>query len=185
MRFPFCGSMLPLAAAFAAAALAADPPPPEASEKLVKHLGAGAVDHIRRIESAEVFRVGKVADKDNTGAVGLREARGEGKALTAEQTERLRAVLLNPDTYLKGDSKGTTAAVGYRCKVKDGGTVEVSGCLSKGNVQIVVRDAAGKVVKQGDARGFRDDKAAPFRALAAELFPDDADVQKYKPKPAP
>lgn len=183
--------LLPSPALFLIAALsvaAADPPAPEAAEKLTKFLGNGTVDHIKRIESAEVFRVGKLADKDAKDVVGLRVIQGESKALTAEQTERLRAALLNPDTYLRGDSKGTTAAVGFRCKVKDGGTVEVSGCVSKGNVQVVVRDAAGKVIKQGDVRGFRDDKSAPFRALAAELFPDDADIQKYKPaaeKPAP
>ena len=94
------------------------------------------------------------------------------------------AALLADDTYLKSDSKGTTknAGIGFRGKTKDGSIVEVSYCLVKGNVFLRVVDSTGKVLKYGDCRGFRDDKQAPLRSLAAEAFPDDAEVQKHKPK---
>ena len=160
---------------------AADSVQPSPSERLVKHLGKPAVDLIPLIESAEVFRCvdrGAAADAPK---VGLRPVQGDGKQLTKEQTARLVALLLADDTYFCGDSKGTATGVAFRAKAKDGATIEVSACVSKGNMQIVVTDAAGKVLKSGDVRGFRDDKAAPMRALASELFPDDKEVQKYKP----
>lgn len=160
---------------------AADPP---VSEKVLKHLGKPAAETILRIETAQVFRAGKVTEVFQD-AVGLRVVTDKGKPLTPEQVTRLTSVLLADETYFRNDSKGTTAAVAFRARAKDGANVEVSGCLAKGNVQIVVTDATGQVLKKGDVRGFRDDKASPFRALAAELFPDDPDVQKYKPTKRP
>lgn len=159
-------------------------PPPQPTEKVRKHLGEKAVDLLLRAESAEAVRVGKLdaAKAGADGTVAGREVAGKPVAVGKDALARLAAALLSEDTYFRADSKGTTVGVGYRLRTGRGETVEVSCCLAKGNVWIVVKDADGKVVAQGDRRGFRDDRSSPMRIIAAELFPDDADVQKHKPK---
>ncbi len=178
-------SALTLTVSLIGLVLAADPPVPSA--KTVQHVGGEkVVALIRGIESVEAFRVGPVekgeaAEPDK--AVAGRTVSGKPVAMPKEFAAKLTAALLAEETYFKSDSKGTSTGVAFRGKVKDGGTVEVSFCVSKGNVFLRVLDPSGKVLKSGDCRGFRDDKQAPLRALAAEAFPDDADVQKFKPKP--
>jgi len=169
------------------------PPEPSADAKRIIG-GDKVVALIREIESVEAFRVGSVEDFKKGETAGADEAvagrvivaKGVGVAMPKEFAPKLIAALLADDTYLKSDSKGTTknAGIGFRGKTKDGSIVEVSYCLVKGNVFLRVVDSTGKVLKYGDCRGFRDDKQAPLRSLAAEAFPDDAEVQKHKPKPA-
>ncbi|MFO0824550.1 MAG: hypothetical protein U0792_15770 [Gemmataceae bacterium] len=184
-------SAIVLSAAVFNIVFAAEPPAPSA--KTVQHIGGEkVVALIRGIESVEAFRVGPVEDykkgetADADKAVAGRTVTGKPVQLPKEFAAKLSAALLADNTYWKGDSKGTgkNTGIAFRAKVKDGGTVEVSFCLQKGNVFLRVLDANGKVLKYGDCRGFRDDKQAPLRELAAEAFPDDADVQKFKPKPA-
>lgn len=183
-------SGLVLSLSLAAVVLAGDPPEP--SPKTAQLVGGEkVVALLRGIETVEAFRVGSVEDykKGETAeadkAVAGRTVVGKPVAMPKEFAAKLSAALLSDQTYWKGDSKGTgkNTGIAFRGKSKDGGVVEVSFCLQKGNVFLRVLDPSGKVVKYGDCRGFREDKQAPLRALAAEAFPDDAEVQKFKPKP--
>ena len=161
--------------------------PPEPSEKVRSFLGAEAVDYLRRAVSAEAFRVGPLAgEKAGTDAtVGGREVVGKAVPVGRETLSRLVAALLSDDTYFRQDSKGTKAGVGYRIRTDRGETVEVSCCLYKGNVWMVVKDAEGKVLAKGDRKGFRNHPESPMRAIAVELFPDDEELLKYGPPPVP
>lgn len=164
---------------------AAEPPDPSAKAKQLIG-GDKVVALIREIESVEAFRVGSAGDPKADDLVAGRKVLGKPVALPKEFAAKLTAALLADNTYLKSDSKGTgkNTGVAFRAKTAGGGVVEVSFCLQKGNVHLRVADAKGDVLKAGDCRGFRDDPQAPLRALAAEAFPDDADVQKFKPMPA-
>lgn len=151
----------------------------EPTEKVAKHLGKAAIDFLQRAEKVEAFRVG---DGDSTqpgaeGRIAYRKIVGEPVAVRKDTMARLVAALLSEDTYFRADSKGTKTAVGYRIWTDKKECVEVSCCLVKGNICIVVKDVDGKVIVHGDRRGFRDDRASPMRFIAAELFPDDKDVQ--------
>ncbi len=166
----------------AATAVAADKTEP--SEKVRKYIGNQAVEYLLRVERVEAFRVGNL-DADKAGrseTVGGRAVSGEPVVVDRATANKLVAALLADDTYFRGDSKGTKTGVGYRIWTDKKECVEVSCCLTKGNVWIVVKDADGKVVAKGDRRGFRDDPASPMRAIAAEIFPNDGDVQKLRPK---
>ncbi|MBA4187140.1 MAG: hypothetical protein C0467_03895 [Planctomycetaceae bacterium] len=185
-----CVPAFALSALLTGGTLAADPPEPTAKTKQIVG-GEKVVALIRAIESVEAFRVGSVEDykKGETAepdkAVAGRTITGKPVAMPKAFASKLADTLLYEGTYFKGDSKGTgmNTGVAFRGKTKDGGVVEVSFCVSKGNVFIRVLDPTGKLIKYGDCRGFRDDKLAPLRALAAEAFPDETEIQKYKPKP--
>lgn len=156
---------------------------PEPSDAVKKHLTGPVIALIKSTTSIEAFRVGKL-DPEKVGTpetVGARLTQSEGRAVPDALKARILAALFADDTYFKSDSKGTTTGVAYRLKSPEG-TVEVSYCLQKGNVWIVAKNAAGKVIHQGDKRGFRDDVNSPMRQIAAELYVQDADVQKWKPK---
>jgi gluconolactonase len=183
-------SSLTLSASLIGVVLAADLPEPSAKTKQLVG-GEKVVALIRGIESVDAFRVGSVEDykkgetADPDKAVAGRTVTGKPVAMSKDFAAKLTAALLADDTYWKSDSKGTgkNTGVAFRGKSKDGGVVEVSFCLEKGNVFLRVLDPSGKVIKYGDCRGFREDKQAPLRALAAEAFPDDPEIQKFKPKP--
>lgn len=173
-------------------ASAADTPAPVAdaapSERVAKKLGADVVAMLGRVERVEAFRVAKLAPEQAGAAetVGARTIEGEAKKVDKDFSSRLARALLADGTYFRSDSKGTSAGVGYRLWTNKKECIEISCCVSKGNVWLVVKDADGKLVK-GQSRplgGFRDDRDSPMRALAAEAFPDDKDVQKYKPAKA-
>jgi len=178
---------LTLSFAFVGPALAAAPPEPSAA--VVKHVGGEkAVALIRGIRSVEAFHVDSSdgSKTDPSEVVAHRLIVGKAIALPKESAAKLTAALLADDTYFKNDSKGTGkgTGVGFRAKTADGGLVEVSCCLGKGNTHLRIVDAAGKVLISGDVRGFRNAEAAPLRILAAEAFPDDPVIQAFKPKPA-
>jgi hypothetical protein len=158
----------------------------DSPDRLRKHLGDGVIDLLRHADRIEAFRVGaldpKLAGDANT--VGGRVIVGQGVAVSAEQRDRLLAALLDERTYFSSDSKGTKTGVGLRVWTPKKECVEVSFCVEKGNVWMVAKDAGGKIIAQGDRRGFRDDKANPLRLISAELFPNDADLQKAKPSAA-
>ncbi|MEI6234791.1 MAG: hypothetical protein WCT04_17190 [Planctomycetota bacterium] len=153
------------------------------SEKVMQHLGAATVKMILAAEKGEVFRVGNLEyEKAGTlETLGGRLIQGTGIVMSKDFLERLKATLLAENTYFKSDSKGTVTGVGYRLTLPSG-VVEISCCLKKGNVWIVTKNAEGTVLTKGDRRGFRDDTSSPMRILAAEALPEDADVQKCKPK---
>jgi len=183
MRFAFA---FVAAVAFFEVAPAADSPEPSAA--VVKQVGGGkVVALIRGIESVEAFHVGGVdlTKKDPAEVVGNRLIEGKGVSLPKEYAAKLTAALLADDTYFKNDSKGTGKGTGvaFRAKTVDGGVVEVSCCLQKGNTHLRVLDASKKVLISGDVRGFRNAEAAPLRILAVEAFPDDPLIQKFKPEP--
>ena len=182
MRFAFA---FVAALAFLEVAPAADPPEPSAA--VIKQVGGDKVIAlIRGIESVEAFHVGGIdTKKSDDSYVANREIVGKGAAMPKDFAAKLTAALLADDTYFKNDSKGTGkgTAVGFRGKTTAGGIVEVSCCLEKGNTHLRVVDAAGKVLISGDVRGFRNAEEAPLRILAAEAFPDDPVIQKFKPKP--
>jgi hypothetical protein len=172
-------AILTCCAQSADAVIPADPP-----EAVVKQLGAQVIEMLKSAESIEVFRVGKIDTEGTTPEfVGLRQTLKEGRKMPLDYMYKVIAAMLSENTYTKQDSKGTVVGMGYRIKLKDGGRVELSCCLSKGNVQIAAFDAAGKVIKKGDARGFREDKSHPLRFLSIEAFPDDEDIKKVTPKP--
>lgn len=176
-----------LAALGLSAALAWAADPPAVSDKTKQHIGGDkVVKLIQAIDKVEAFRVGSVDNTKNAvETVGSRVIMGKGKEMPKEFAPKVIAALLAEDTYFKADSKGTATGVAFRAMTPDGGVVEVSFCVSKGNLFLLVKDASGKVLKSGDCRGFRDDPRAPMRLLAAEAFPDDPTVQKYKPKGDP
>jgi len=169
-------------------ALAADPSEPSAA--VVKQVGGEkVVALIRGIESVEAFHAGQMGSADDqadqTKTVGNRLIVGKAITLPKEYAAKLTAALLADDTYFKADSKGTGkgTAVGFRGKTADGSIVEVSCCLEKGNTHLRVLDSTGKALISGDVRGCRNAEAAPLRIIAAEVFPDDPLIQKFKPKP--
>jgi hypothetical protein len=157
---------------------------PEPTEAVVKQLGPQVIEMLKSAESIEVFRVGKV-DPEGTSPefVGLRQVLKEGRKMPVDYMYKVIAAILSENTYTKQDSKGTAVGMGYRITLKEGGRVELSCCLSKGNVQIAAFDASGKVIKKGDARGFREDKSHPLRFLSREAFPEDDDIKQATPKP--
>lgn len=160
----------------------------EPSEKIVRKLGKPVITMLKNAESLEAFRVGKAdfakaEDKDH---LGMRVIVGEGKAMPKAFLDRFVAAMFLEDTLYKQDSKGTSVAVGYRVKTKDGGRVDISYCISKGNILLIAFDPAGKVVKKADVSGFREDRTNPLRYLAAEAFPNDEDIRKKNASlPAP
>jgi hypothetical protein len=106
----------------------------------------------------------------------------EGKELL----RRLAAVFSEEATYFNGDSKGCAVGVGFRFRNDKMETLDIRCCMMKGNIIMVMKDAAGKTLVEKDCRGFRNDKDAKVRTIAAELFPDDKEIQKFKPKrPSP
>jgi len=180
-------SGLILSALLLGVALAAEPPKP--SDAVIRQIGGEKVAAIiRAIESTEAFHVGgvDVTKIDPAEVVGNRVIVGKGIELPKDFAAKLTAALFADDTYFKNDSKGTgkNTAVAFRAKTAKGEIVEVSCCLEKGNTHLRIVDAAGKVLKSGDVRGCRNAEAAPLRILAAEVFPDDPIIQKFKPKPA-
>lgn len=160
--------------ALTAGVWSADPPQPSDKTKQIIG-GAKVVDIILAIDTVEAFRVGSIdPEKAKTGeTVAGRVIQGQGKQLPKEFAPKLITALLADETYFNGDSKGTSKDSGraFRAKTRDGAVVEVSFCLMKGNVYLCVKDAAGKVIKYGDCRGFRNEPKALIRALAAEAFP--------------
>jgi len=173
-----------LCAVLSQCAPCADAVIPVPSEAVLKQLGAQVIEMLKSAESLEVFRVGKIDNEGTTPEfVGLRQVLKEGRKMPLDYMYKVIAAMLSENTYTMQDSKGTAVGVGYRIKLKEGGRVELSCCLSKGNVQIAAFDASGKVIKKGDARGFREDKTHPLRFLSLEAFPDDEDIKKATPKP--
>ena len=158
----------------------AEPP----NEKVSKHIGAMAVEYLSRIEKVEAFRVGKldIAKAGTEETVGGREIVGKPIPVDKEVAARLVNALSAESTYFNQDSKGTSTGVGYRLWTNKKECVELSCCLAKGNIWMVVKDANGKVLASGDKRGFRNEPDSPMRLIAAELFPEDKDVQANKPK---
>jgi len=158
------------------------------SDKVRQHLGKAAVDVLLRAEKAEAFLVGdiKMEKAGADGTVGGRLLLGKAIPMKNDVAVRLAQALLADDTYFRGDSKGTgKAAVGFRLWTSRKERFEFSCCLARGNVWIAVKDADGKVIAQGDRRGFRDDRASPLRTIAAELFPENEEVQMQRPKTPP
>jgi len=157
------------------------------SDRLRKHLGAITLDYLRHIDKVEAVRVGKL-DLERVGAadaVGARMITSKFRPLEKAMADRLVKALVSDDTYFREDSKGTMTGVAYRLWTDRKECVEVSCCLKKGNVWIVVKDSDGTVVDKGDRRGFRDDPDSPMRAIAAAVFPDDTEVQEATRKKAP
>ncbi|WP_439629359.1 SMP-30/gluconolactonase/LRE family protein [Gemmata sp.] len=162
--------------------LAAEPPAP--SEKVRKFIGDKTAEYLQRATKVEAFRVGpvdatKVGKEDTAGG---RVIKGEAIEVDPATAARLIAALCSDDTYFREDSKGTMIGIGYRIWTDTKECVEVSCCVAKGNVWIVVKDAEGKVIAQGDRRGFRDDSASPMRVIAADVFPNDKDVNLRRPR---
>jgi len=158
--------------------------PPAPSEKVRKFIGETTAEYLQRATKIEAFRVGPLdgtkAGSEST--IGGREIKGEATAVDPATAARLIAALYSDDTYFREDSKGTTTGIGHRIWTDKKECVEVSCCLAKGNVWIVVKDAEGKVIAKGDRRGFRDDPASPMRGIAADLFPNDKEVHLLKPR---
>lgn len=164
------------------------PIPPKPPEVVVKRLGMQALDILRSVEKVQAFRVGPFQiDGVGNSHVGLRERKDNGKPISNEFRDQLIASLMLESTYSNGSSKGTQVGVAYRLTAKDGSRVEISCCLVKGDFGFVVFDAQGKVLKKGSFGGIRNAPKHPFRELAAQVFPDDTDIQNankhVKPKP--
>lgn len=184
-------SVCVLSAAMLTVGRSADPVAvPEPSEKLKKALGADAVKIIQSAEKVEVFRVGDADFKETDASklIARRVPKGDGKkdgkALPKELIARLKTALLDEANYYNQSSLGTGVGVGYRLIAADGAVFEFSCCIGKGNSLFTALDAKGRVVQQGGG-GFREEPNKILRLIAIDALPDDADVQKMKPKAAP
>ena len=111
----------------------------------------------------------------------MRAVEGEAVDLTDDQLETLKNILLLDSTYFNQDSKGTKLGVGLRLWDDDGRCLEISYCVSKGNINLVALDADGHLIKVSNAvpGGFRNDKSHPIRPFTARLFPNDEALQHY------
>ncbi len=154
------------------------------SEKVRALLGKDIAGALASATSVEVFRLGKEAAGSPPAPFVERFIVAKAPAPPADLLARALAVFNADATYFSSDSKGCDVGVGFRFRTASGAVLNVRCCMSKGNVLAEVLDASGAVVTKRDLRGFRDDKAAPLRALAAALFPEDAEIQKRAPKPA-
>ncbi|GDY20987.1 hypothetical protein LBMAG56_23330 [Verrucomicrobiota bacterium] len=154
------------------------------SEKVRALLGKDITGALAAATSVEVFRLGKAAAGAPPAPFVERFIVAQAPAPPADLLARALAVFSADATYFSSDSKGCDVGVGFRFRTASGSVLNVRCCMNKGNVLAEVLDAFGAVVTKRDLRGFRDDRAAPMRALAAALFPEDAEIQRRAPKPA-
>jgi len=154
------------------------------SAKVRALLGKDITGALAAATSVEVFRLGKEAAGSPPAPFVERFIVALAPAPPADLLARALAVFNADATYFSSDSKGCDVGVGFRFQTASGAVLNVRCCMSKGNVLAEVLDASGAFVTRRDLRGFRDDQAAPMRALAAALFPEDAEIQKRAPKPA-
>ena len=152
------------------------------SEKVRALLGKDIAGALASATSVEVFRLGKEAAGSPPAPFVERFIVAKALAPPADLLARTLAVFNADATYFSSDSKGCDVGIGFRFRTASGAVLNVRCCMQKGNVLAEVLDASGAVVIRRDLRGFRDDQAAPMRALAAALFPEDAEIQKRAPK---
>ncbi len=153
------------------------------SEKVRALLGKDIAEALASAKSVEVFRLGKEPAGSPPAPFVERFITGKAPAPPADLLARTLTVFSTDATYFSSDSKGCDVGVGFRFTATAGNVLNVRCCMTKGNVLAEVLGASGAVVTKRDLRGFREDKAAPIRILAAALFPDDAEIQKRAPKP--
>ena len=176
----FLGLLIPLAARAEETAAATAFAP---SQRTREHLGKDITSALDQAVSVEVFRVGKKLPPDAAPGFVDQFVISKAVAPPADLLARALTAFGADRTYFSSDSKGCAVGVGFRFRTATGAAVLLRCCVQKGNIVGELLDPAGAVVTRRDLRGFREDKAALVRALAAELFPGDAQIQKYAPKP--
>jgi hypothetical protein len=94
---------------------------------------------------------------------------------SASQSDRIREILLAPDTYIFGVGKSCVPRYGVRIRFdNDGSSLDVNLCFEC-SALVVVRD--GHIVRAA----FFDGGERKLIALCKELFPNDPEIQALKP----
>lgn len=147
--------------------------------KVTEQLGEAGVALLKGATKVEAFRIDPKGGATENHIAGHKILSKGSEKLDKDFAGRLGLVMTDEKTYTGTQARCFIPGVAYRVW-KEKASAEVLICFACTNHRVIVKDADGKVVKQGGG-GFGPD-VAPLLKLAKEAFPGDKEIQEFKEK---